>query len=422
MKDIGIADLLDLEALQQIQDGFADYTGLAVVTTDQNGIPFTKGSGFTKLCNEMVRKTEKGLCRCEQCDRDGAYRTLHEGCVTVYRCHAGLLDFATPIIVNDEVIGSFVGGQIRPKDVDEDYLRNIALDLGINPDEFVQEARNVHQMDIDDVERAAKFFGELGAALSKMAYNKYLELEKSKKLERIAKSQSEFMLSIGTNMESDLDSLLEDAADSLTKHGVDENDNELINTLSKIRYTQRNLSDSVDYMKATDGELELAEAEYQFQDLVLRIEQGLESTLQEYDIDFQIQHSISDNTILLGDCGRISQIACKLVQNFFMNINQGKMTLFINIEKTGYATKLVFDFVDYNSNISDERAERVVRYFNNIELNDTSFKEENVFRFGLVKMMLEKMTGKIEFYPEQDGDVMHRHCKMIIPQLEIGGE
>lgn len=422
MKDIGIADLLDLDALQQIQDGFAEYTGLAVVTTDQNGIPFTKGSGFTRLCNEMVRKTEKGLCRCEQCDRDGAYRTLHEGCVTVYRCHAGLLDFATPIIVNDEVIGSFVGGQIRPKDVDEDHLRNIALDLGIDPDAFVQEARNVHQMEIDDVERAAKFFGELGAALSKMAYNKYLELEKSKKLERIAKSQSDFMLSIGTNMESDLDSLLEDAADSITKHGVDENDNELINTLSKIRYTQRNLSDSVDYMKATDGDLELAEAEYQFSDLVARINQGMENSLQEHSVDFQIQHNILENTILLGDCGRISQVACKLLQNFFTRINEGKMTLYIDIEKTGYATKLVLDIVDYNSKITVEQAERVVNYFNNVEINDTSFKEENVFRFGLVKMMLEKMAGKIEFYPEQDGEMTHRHCKVIIPQLEIGGE
>lgn len=47
MKDLKLIDLISPSILQQFQDGFSKFTGLAALTTDENGTPVTVGSGFT---------------------------------------------------------------------------------------------------------------------------------------------------------------------------------------------------------------------------------------------------------------------------------------------------------------------------------------------------------------------------------------
>lgn len=45
-KNIKLADLIDMDFLQEFQDFFAKNMGIAVITTDENG-PITKASNFT---------------------------------------------------------------------------------------------------------------------------------------------------------------------------------------------------------------------------------------------------------------------------------------------------------------------------------------------------------------------------------------
>ena len=52
IEELKLTDLIDIEMLQRIQDAFADMTGMAVVTVDENGAPVTKESNFTDFCNK----------------------------------------------------------------------------------------------------------------------------------------------------------------------------------------------------------------------------------------------------------------------------------------------------------------------------------------------------------------------------------
>ena len=55
MAEFSLTDLIDVSVLQQIQDGFSQYTGMAALTTDADGVPVTKGSGFTAFCMDLTR-------------------------------------------------------------------------------------------------------------------------------------------------------------------------------------------------------------------------------------------------------------------------------------------------------------------------------------------------------------------------------
>ena len=48
--DIYLTDLIDIETLQELQDAFSDFTGMAAITTDKNGVPVTNYSNFSEFC------------------------------------------------------------------------------------------------------------------------------------------------------------------------------------------------------------------------------------------------------------------------------------------------------------------------------------------------------------------------------------
>ena len=171
MKDVRLVDLMDVKALQKIQDEFSRYTGMAALTTDENGIPITEGSGFTNFCTNLVRTTRLGCRRCEECDKNGAVMTLENKRATVYSCHAGLTDFAAPIMLEGKMIGSFIGGQVRTEEVDEEKMTYIAQELGISPEIFISEANKARQLEFRDVEKAAEFLEGIAGSLSEMAYH-----------------------------------------------------------------------------------------------------------------------------------------------------------------------------------------------------------------------------------------------------------
>ena len=173
MLNIKLTDLIDTDVLQEIQDGFADITGMAALTTDSDGTPVTKGSNFTDFCMKYTRTSNIGCRRCEKCDRDGGDRTRSTGRSAAYSCHAGLMDFAAPIMVDGEFIGSFIGGQVLTEKPDESKFRRIAADIGVNPDEYIAALRKVKIVPREKVEASARFLYIIAKNISDMAYTNY---------------------------------------------------------------------------------------------------------------------------------------------------------------------------------------------------------------------------------------------------------
>ncbi len=169
-----LTDLIDVQTLQEIQDGFANITGMAAITTDADGIAITRGSNFTDFCNKLTRGSHIGCERCEKCDKQGAEQALASGKASTYFCHAGLCDFAAPIMVNGKLLGSFVGGQVLPNPINESKIRNYASEIGVNPEEYVRAAKKVKVISKKQIDAAAEFLGTIADILSKNAYNSYL--------------------------------------------------------------------------------------------------------------------------------------------------------------------------------------------------------------------------------------------------------
>lgn len=109
-----LTDIIDLSTLRTIQEKMGNLVNVPQITTDKEGIPVGKISNFIPFCR-LLRSSPKGSEQCILCDRQAGLLATEEKQRRIYTCHAGLMDSATPIIVNDLYLGSVLGGQVLIK-------------------------------------------------------------------------------------------------------------------------------------------------------------------------------------------------------------------------------------------------------------------------------------------------------------------
>jgi PAS domain S-box-containing protein len=133
--DIDFKDLFNTEDIQHLQDSFSNATGVASIITNPEGLPITKPSNFCRLCNDVIRKTEKGLANCIKSDSAiGCYHP--EGPVVQTCLSGGLWDAGASISVGGRHIANWLIGQVRNDKTDQIRVLHYADEIGADREEF----------------------------------------------------------------------------------------------------------------------------------------------------------------------------------------------------------------------------------------------------------------------------------------------
>lgn len=156
-----IADFIDIDRLQEIQDTCSKALGVALIVSDYRGTPITKMSGFTRHC--VLCREKKELCiMCERCDAFGGIRAATSGEPCIYRCHAGLTDFAVPLVVDGNYLGAVLGGQVKLKDGAPELEDVVPRDTSIVSSPEMLSARDaIAPIEYDQLLAAAETVGYL---------------------------------------------------------------------------------------------------------------------------------------------------------------------------------------------------------------------------------------------------------------------
>lgn len=171
MGDIKLTDILDVDALQRIQDAFAKATGMAALADDLDH-EVTRLSNPTEFCMTLARGSEKGHKRCSECNLRGGRDAAHTKKPAVYHCYTGLVDFSAPIMLGDSQIGSIVGGQVLTEAPDEQKSRQIAREIEVDEDEYIKALSKIKIVTKEQIEAAAQLLFEISGALSEQGIQK----------------------------------------------------------------------------------------------------------------------------------------------------------------------------------------------------------------------------------------------------------
>lgn len=417
MEKVRLLELIDVDILQKIQDGFSEYTGMAALITDADGVPLTRGSGFTDFCKDLVRKSETGSRRCEACDRDGAVKALRKGEISVYQCHAGLTDYAAPIMVQDKIMGSFIGGQVRTSQLDRERMRENAREMEIDPELYIETIQKTNVLKREDVEKAAVFLSKISEALSAIAYHSFAMIKESRQAERAARSQSDFVMNLSLHMKQNMEEWMEHAGDLIEQVDMPAADN-MRALLRQGTEVYSMVEDAVEYIKMSEGKVELSENNYRIRML---LEEIVENVVNHYgdndkEIEIRVEHDVPE--FMLGDAGRIGQILNKLLFNCISSSNGGKITMRARSRKVSYAVMLEISIEDSVMELTEEQVERIRQYIANGSIQEKEWEGKPEMELAIVNFLIQQMSGEFEVNRITDGGTIFT---ISLPQLEVKG-
>ncbi len=413
MKEFTLSQLIKSEVLQQIQNAFSDYTGMAAITTTSDGVPITEGSNFTHFCTKIIRGTEVGYRHCIECDKMGAVKTMQSGSPVVYRCHAGLVDFAAPVIINGSMIGCVVGGQILTEDLDEDFCRKKAAEYGIDPELYITEAKKAVRMSPEQAEKSAKLIFDISKALSALSVYNYAEIEKSHNLEMSARSQSDYIITVITEIGNIASSFIR-----ASKEALQSNDPKKISSTLEIISKEGSgavgtIMDSLTYLKMIGKKFKMSEDEYNPHTVIITVIGNIRRRLEALGVSVTLKISDSVPKRLLGDAGGMCQIIDKVLS---LSAEHGGRIININItsNKSCYAEMIHIKITTDVLSITDEQINTVNRLIKDKDDFSTSsaFQE---FGLPLTRSLLHSMSGEFLLVRKGAG----AEYFIDIPQLEI---
>ncbi len=118
-------DLFDLKDIQRLQMIFLQRLAWASIITQVDGTPITRPSNFCRLCNNIIRKTEKGYANCRTSDavlgKLSPTGPIAQPCLS-----GGLWDAGAGIAVGGKHIANWLLGQVRDETQTDAKMREYA--------------------------------------------------------------------------------------------------------------------------------------------------------------------------------------------------------------------------------------------------------------------------------------------------------
>ena len=166
--DHKLFDYFDLSEIQGMQDSFSSATGVASLITEVDGTPITNSSNMCYLCNQIVRKTEKGRKKCILSKSIIGSPKINGS--RIQKClGAGLICAATSIIIDGKQVANWLIGQVIDEDDEMEDLLAYADVIGVNRDVYKNELVKVKRMSKQQFENICNLLYMNAQQLSKFA-------------------------------------------------------------------------------------------------------------------------------------------------------------------------------------------------------------------------------------------------------------
>ena len=168
-RDLKITDFCDMEKFSRMMQDWAIATGLAVAAVDNDFNYLCDFYNFTEFCAVYNRGNPQKKNACIRSDQNGH---------GIYRCHAGLIDFTSPITLTDgTVLGAIYGGQVLPSVPDEERYRQDARKNGIDEENYIQALHKVNIRTPQQIESSAALLTRVINTFVRSSYNAMINEE-----------------------------------------------------------------------------------------------------------------------------------------------------------------------------------------------------------------------------------------------------
>ena len=180
------SDLVDVVAFEKVLDSFFKATGIPNGLVSNEGKIITQ-SGWTNACNLFHRVNPQTNKYCLDSNKE-LMKNLCEGQVVSSLCKNGLLDYATPVVIEGHRIATLFLGQVLDKSPDILFFKERSHKFDYDEKSYIQAIKNIPIISKDKMESLMECMVNMAQILAQSGLSK---LQKTVLEEDLIKTNNE---------------------------------------------------------------------------------------------------------------------------------------------------------------------------------------------------------------------------------------
>jgi len=184
----GIRDLIVLDELKILFEQFTSATGFTIGFLDHPGKTLLITTGWRDICTKFHRVCPVSLANCLKSNAHLLDCLNQPGQVVIEECDNGLVDCATPIIVEGKHLASLATGQLLLRPPDPERFRRQAREFGFDEKAYLTALQEIRVVDAEQLKKVTAFLGQLARIVSTQGY---MSLRIRKEAEKMAEEVRE---------------------------------------------------------------------------------------------------------------------------------------------------------------------------------------------------------------------------------------
>ena len=177
-----LKEIIDIEQFQSLQDRLNEIYSFPSAIIDNEGNVLT-ATAWQEICTKFHRRNQECERECVKSDQYILEHLAEANPAVSYRCPHGLIDNATPIIIDGEHVGNFFTGQFFLEPPDLTFFKRQASRFGFDEDAYLAAVRKVPIWSQEQLNSYLFFIKGLIEVISNVGLKNLREIEVSKKLQ-----------------------------------------------------------------------------------------------------------------------------------------------------------------------------------------------------------------------------------------------
>ena len=245
---------------------------------------------------------------------------------------------------------------------------------------YIQESRS-----------ASKRLGKLNEILN----------EEKKKAESSSRAKTEFLANMSHEIRTPLSAIM--GLIEILKH--EDEKKEILKYVGMLEISSKNLitlvGDILDINKIESGNLELVQVEFNLKEELERIAEQQQYLFDEKGLYFKTDFKNLNNSLVLGDPGKLNQVIGNLIRNAYKFTEEGGLEFTCIGENVNKHLKVIIKLKDTGRGIAKDKQQYIFERFTQIDSGLNREFEGSGLGLSITQQILQLMGGKISLESEE---------------------